>query len=376
MLKELFLQSRIDDEPRIICYPTPHFPINHATGFIMINDLESTISQLAARGKGILAADESSATITKRFTAVNVKSTEETRRAYRDMLVTTPGLEAFIAGVILFDETLHQKTLDGTPFPEKLKQLGIVPGIKVDKGLVILPNTADEQITQGLDGLSERLVDYKAKGARFAKWRAVYTISDQTPSMLAIEANAECLARYAAICQANGIVPIVEPEVLIDGTHTIERSAEVSERVLNTVFRALKKYKVKLEYMVLKPSMVINGKACQVKASAEEVAKATITVLKRTVPAAVPTINFLSGGQSSEEATANLNAMNMFSAHLPWNISYSYARALQEKPMKLWHGDSHNIKTAQQAFYQRAKLNSLASTGKYSTSMEKETTVA
>lgn len=342
----------------------------------MIKDLESTINQLAVRGKGILAADESSATITKRFAAVNVESTEETRRAYRDMLITTPGLNEFIAGVILFEETLNQKTLDGTPFPEKLKQLGIVPGIKVDKGLVVLPNTAEEQITQGLDGLSERLVDYKTKGARFAKWRAVYTVSDTLPSMLAIKTNAECLARYAAICQMNGIVPIVEPEVLIDGNHTIERCKEVTERVLNAVFQALKKHKVKLEYIVLKPSMVINGKTCPVKASAEQVATATITVLKRTVPAAVPTINFLSGGQASEEATANLNAMNTLTAHLPWNVSYSYARALQDKPMKLWHGDKTNVSAAQQAFYHRAKLNSLAAIGKYAVSMEKETTMA
>lgn len=342
----------------------------------MMKDLESTIKLLAARGKGILAADESSPTITKRFAAVNVESTIDTRRAYRDMLMTTPGVNEFIAGVILFEETLNQKALDGTPFPEKLQQLGIVPGIKVDKGLVILPNTDNEQTTQGLDGLAERLVDYKAKGARFAKWRAVYAISDHTPSMLAIETNAEGLARYAAICQANGIVPIVEPEVLIDGAHTIERSSEVCERVLNAVFRALKKHKVQLEYIILKPSMVINGKTCPVKASAEEVAKATITVLKRTVPAAVPTINFLSGGQSSEEATANLNAMNAICGPLPWNVSYSYARALQDKPMKLWHGDNQQVKTAQQAFYHRAKLNSLASVGKYTVSMEKETATA
>lgn len=340
----------------------------------MIKDLESTIHHLAVHGKGILAADESSATITKRFAAVNVESTEETRRAYRDMLITTPGLNAFIAGVILFEETLQQKTLEGIPFPEKLKQLGILPGIKVDKGLTTLPNTADEQVTQGLDGLAERLKDYKAKGATFAKWRAVYNITATTPSMLAIKANAECLARYAAICQAEGIVPIVEPEVLIDGDHTIERCAEVSERVLNAVFRALQRHKVKLEYIVLKPSMVIQGKACSVKASAEQVAAATIKILRRTVPAAVPTINFLSGGQSSEEATANLNAMNLISAHLPWNVSYSYARALQDKPMKLWHGDKNNISAAQQAFYQRAKLNSLAATGKYNAAMEKETT--
>jgi fructose-bisphosphate aldolase class I len=342
----------------------------------LINELESTISKLAARGKGILAADESAATVGKRFAAVNTESTEETRRTYRDMLIMTPGISEFIAGVILFEETLGQKTIDGTPFPEKLKQLGILPGVKVDKGLIILPNTADEQITQGLDGLAERLVEYKSKGACFAKWRAVYAIGASTPSTLAIEANAECLARYAAICQANGIVPIVEPEILIDGDHTIERCAEVSEPVLHAVFNALYRHKVKLEYIVLKPSMVISGKKCAAQATAEQVAKATLTVLRRTVPASVPTINFLSGGQSSEDATANLNAMNAMSQHLPWNVSYSYARALQDYAMKIWHGENKNIPAAQQSFYQRAKLNSLAAIGKYTSAMEKETSLA
>lgn len=343
---------------------------------MIIKDLETTIHHLATKGKGILAADESSATITKRFAAVNVQSTEETRCAYRDLLITTPRLNEFIAGVILFDETLHQKTLDGTLFPEKLKKLDILPGIKVDKGLVNLPNTADEQVTQGLDGLAERIASYKEKGACFAKWRAVYAISQNTPSMLAIKTNAEGLARYAAICQANGIVPIVEPEILLDGDHTIERSAEVSEYVLHAVFHALHKHRVKLEYIVLKPSMVISGKTCAVKAKPEQVAKATLTILRRTVPAAVPTINFLSGGQSPEDATANLNAMNMLSPHHPWNLSYSYARALQDYPMKIWHGDANNVAAAQKAFYQRAKLNSLAAIGRYVASMEKETTVA
>ncbi|MCD6039060.1 MAG: fda [Gammaproteobacteria bacterium] len=341
-----------------------------------IKELESTIHALAKKGKGILAADESSATITKRFAAVNTESTEETRRAYRDLLITTPNLNNYIAGVILYEETLSQKTMDGTLFPEKLKALGILPGIKVDKGLVILPNTSDEQVTQGLDGLAERLADYKTKGACFAKWRAVYAISTVTPSKLAIKANAEGLARYAAICQANGIVPIVEPEILIDGDHTIERSAEVSERVLHSVFNALFRYKVKLEYIVLKPSMVINGKKCLNKASAEQVAEATLTILRRTVPAAVPTINFLSGGQTPEEATANLNAMNALSSHLPWNVSYSYARALQEYPMQIWHGDAKNSVAAQQVFLERAKLNSLAAMGQYDGSMETELSIA
>ncbi|HEX2549188.1 MAG TPA: class I fructose-bisphosphate aldolase [Gammaproteobacteria bacterium] len=343
---------------------------------MLLKELESTIQQLSQKGKGILAADESGGTITKRFEALGITSTEQTRQAYRDLLITTPGINEFIAGVILFEETLNQKTLDGTPFPEKLKSLGILPGIKVDKGLVILPNTSEEQITQGLDGLAERLQDYKAKGALFAKWRAVYAISDKTPSMLAIKTNAECLARYAAICQTNGIVPIVEPEVLIDGEHTLERCKEVSERVLNALFRALTLHKVKLEYIVLKPSMVINGKKCSTKASTEQVALNTINVLRRTVPAAVPTINFLSGGQTSEEATANLNAMNTLSLSRPWNVSFSYARALQEYAMKIWHGDTKNVAAAQKAFYERARLNSLASLGQYQVAMEKEKSVA
>lgn len=340
------------------------------------SELESTVKKLATRGKGILAADESSATITKRFTAVDTESTEETRKAYRDMLITTPGLNEYIAGVILFEETLGQKTLDGTPFPEKLKTLGILPGIKVDKGLINLVNTTEEQVTQGLDGLPERLLDYKNKGACFAKWRAVYAITANTPSMLAIKTNAENLARYAAICQSVGIVPIVEPEVLIDSDHTIERCAEVSERVLHAVFKALFRHKVKLEYIVLKPSMVINGKKCAQKATIEQVAQATLTILRRTVPAAVPTINFLSGGQTPEEATAHLNAMNALAPHLPWNLSYSYARALQDYPMKIWHGDSKNVAKAQAAFHERAKLNSLAAVGKYNMTMEKEISFA
>lgn len=340
------------------------------------HELEATISKIAIPGKGILAADESTPTITKRFAAVNVESTEETRRAYREMLFTTPDINKYIAGIILFEETLQQKTSQGIAFPELLKKQGILPGIKVDKGLVILPNTEEEQVTQGLDGLAERLTTYKQQGACFAKWRAVYAISAKTPSCLAVETNAEGLARYAAICQSLGIVPIVEPEVLIDGDHTIERSAEVSEWVLNAVFRALNRHKVKLEYIILKPSMVISGKKCPVKASTEQVAKSTIAILRRTVPAAVPTINFLSGGQTSEEATANLNAMNALFAHLPWNVSFSYARALQDNSMKTWHGDAKQIAAAQKIFFERAKLNSLASTGKYTIDMEKALSMA
>lgn len=337
----------------------------------ILKDLETTINKLSVHGKGILAADESTATITKRFEAVGIQSTEDTRRAYRELLLTTPGVNKYIAGVILFEETLNQKTSQGIAFPEALNKLDILPGIKVDKGLVHLANTVDENITQGLDGLPERLADYKAKGATFAKWRSVYSISHTTPSMLAIETNAEVLARYAAICQALGIVPIVEPEVLIDGDHTIARCEEVSDPVFHAVFNALYRHKVKLEYIVLKPSMVINGKACSQKASVKEVAEATLRVLRRNVPGAVPTINFLSGGQSSEQATAHLNAMNA-AGNLPWNLSFSYARALQDYAMKTWQGQTKNVAAAQAAFLKRAKLNSLAAVGKYTEAMEKE----
>ncbi len=332
-------------------------------------ELALTINNIAVRGKGILAADESTGTITKRFQALGIESTEETRRAYREILLTTSN--PFIAGIILFEETLNQKTSEGVPFPEALIKAGILPGIKVDKGLVHLANTKDENITQGLDGLAERLIEYKSKGARFAKWRAVYSISGTTPSTLAIETNAEVLARYAAICQEQGIVPIVEPEVLIDGDHTLMRCEEVSEPVFHAVFEALNRHRVQLEYIVLKPSMVINGKTCSQKASVKEVAEATLRVLRRTVPAAVPTINFLSGGQTSEQATAHLNAMNQMGP-LPWNLSFSFARALQDNCMKVWQGQSKQAALAQAAFYKRAKLNSLAAKGEYTEAMEKE----
>lgn len=340
-----------------------------------IKDLESTISKLAAKGKGILAADESVATITSRFEALKIPSTEDTRRAYRELLVTTPGLNEYIAGVILFEETLNQTASTGQLFPELLNKLGIVPGIKVDKGLVNLPDNTVEQYTQGLDGLNERLKEYKTKGARFAKWRTVYAISATTPSGLSIRTNAESLAAYAAICQTNGIVPIVEPEILIDGDYTLERSAEVTENVLHALFHSLFKHKVKLEYIILKPSMVITGKKSSEKTTAEQIGKATVTVLRRTVPAAVPTINFLSGGQTPEEATANLNAINMIPGN-PWNLSYSYARALQDYCMKTWKGETKNVAAAQKIFLARTKLNSLASCGKYSAELEKETSLA
>jgi fructose-bisphosphate aldolase, class I len=336
-----------------------------------MKQLETTIAQLTAKGKGILAADESTATITKRFEAVGIESSEETRRAYREMLINSKDFNRYIAGIILYEETLYQKTSQGILFPEALKKMGVLAGIKVDKGLVHLANSKDEQITQGLDGLPERLAEYKSKGACFAKWRAVYAISATTPSTLAIKTNAEVLARYAAICQEIGIVPIVEPEVLLDGDHSLAQAKIVSESVLHAVFKALYRHRVQLEYIVLKPSMVLNGKTAAQKASVEEVASATLSVLRRTVPAAVPTINFLSGGQSPEQATAHLNAMNQMGP-LPWNLSFSYARALQDYCLKTWLGKASNVAAAQQAFYKRAKLNSLAVSGQYAVSMEKE----
>lgn len=343
------------------------------------NELEETILKLATKGKGLLAADESTPTIGKRFMPLNIPNTEENRKNYREMLLTTTGIEEYISGVILFEETLEQKTGKGQSFPELLNQKGIVPGIKVDKGLVFLPGTDNENTTQGLDGLSDRLIQYKNKGARFAKWRAVYQISHHTPSWQLIATNAEVLARYAAICQSVGIVPIVEPEVLIDGNHTLETSYQVSENVLHAVFKALFQHKVALEYMLLKPSMVIPGKESETKnkIQPEQVAKATLDVLLRTVPAAVPSINFLSGGQTPEQATMHLNAMHQANAkgirdNLPWNLSFSYARALQEPSLKAWSGKSENIASAQKAFYHRAKLNSLAAEGKYINTLEKE----
>ncbi len=333
------------------------------------HELEATIAQIAVSGKGILAADESTATITKRFTSIQLESTSETRRAYRELLFTTPGIEEFINGVILYEETLGQRAGNGKLFPELLAEKGIVPGIKVDKGITHLPNTPDETITQGLDNLAERLASYKEMGARFAKWRAVLNISASTPSPLAIRANAQALARYAAICQNQGIVPIVEPELLMDGDHTLERCAEATEKTLQAVFSALNKYGVILEGMILKPGMVITGADHRPQASTEAVAQATVKILRRTVPAAVPTINFLSGGQRSELATAHLNAMNVTKQN-PWLLSFSYGRALQDTCLKTWQGKLENVKAAQQAFYKRAQLNSAACKGKYTQAME------
>lgn len=334
-----------------------------------IHELEATISQLLIPGKGILAADESQGTIAKRFATISVDCTAENRRAYRDMLFTTPGLADYISGVILFEETLGQKSTNGKMFPELLSELGIVPGIKVDKGTVNLPNSLDEKITQGLDGLTERLSAYKEMGARFAKWRAVLNISATQPSMLAIKSNAEMLACYAAFCQDIGIVPIVEPELLMDGAHKIERCAEATEITLNIVFDALNRHRVNLECMILKPNMVTSGSTYTPKESVNIVANHTIKVLRRAVPAAVPGICFLSGGQSPEIATAHLNTMNLVKQH-PWYLSFSYGRALQDPALKVWAGKSENFHAAQNALLKRAKLNSAATKGQYTQSME------
>lgn len=326
-----------------------------------IQELEATIKAIAVRGRGILAADESTPTCKKRFDSIGVESTEDNRRAYRDMLLTAPGIEKYISGVILYDETLRQSSLSGVPFPKLLADNNIVPGIKVDLGVKPLPFSTDESYTQGLDNLPERLQEYKKLGARFAKWRAVIHISDCFPSCAAMTANAEGLANYAAVCQANGIVPIVEPELLMNGDHTIERCAEATEHMLHRVFDRLFHHNVYLEGMILKPSMVISGADCKKQASVKEVAEATLRILRRTVPAAVPTINFLSGGQSDTVATEHLAAMNQSAIAKPWNLSFSYGRALQAPALKAWGGKAENVKAAQEQFIARAKANSEAS---------------
>jgi fructose-bisphosphate aldolase class I len=333
-------------------------------------ELQSTVAALVQKGKGILAADESLPTITKRLAAVDVECTEENRRAYRALLLTTPSVGDYISGVIMFEETLQQKAEDGTPLPEAAQRQGIVPGVKVDKGKIPLVNAPGDMVTQGLDGLGDRLQSYKAQGARFAKWREVYPITERNPTPLGIEANAEMLARYAAVCQAEGFVPIVEPEVLLDGDHSLQRCAEVTEAVLHAVFHALHRHQVILECMLLKPNMVLPGKDHARKAAPDEVARETVKVLRRTVPAAVPSINFLSGGQTAEEATANLNAMNVLFPHAPWELSFSYARALQEPVLHAWRGKPENVAAAQRVFHRRAQLNGAARDGQYKADME------
>ena len=331
--------------------------------------LRMTVDALVQAGKGILAADESGPTIAKRFKAIGVESTEENRRAYRNLLLATPGLGAFISGVILYEETLVQRADDGTSMPELAARQGIVPGIKVDAGKIALAHAPGDEITQGLDGLAKRLGVYKDQGARFAKWRAVYNVSDALPSRLAIEANAHALARYAAICQDEGVVPIVEPEVLMDGGHSLERCAEVTEAVLHEVFDALHRHRVIFELMLLKPSMVVAGKEQARQAPVAEVAVETVQVLRRTVPAAVPGIFFLSGGQTPAEASAHLDAINRLGPQ-PWALSFSYGRALQDPVLRAWKGQAANARSAQDALLERARLNSAAREGRYDAAME------
>jgi fructose-bisphosphate aldolase class I len=336
-------------------------------------DLNKVALAMVAPGKGLLAADESTGTIKKRFDAINVASTEENRRDYREMLFRSgEAMSKYISGVILYDETIWQDARDGTPLVKIIEQSGAIPGIKVDEGTQALPNCPGELITVGLDKLAERLKKYYERGARFAKWRAVIDIDrDKIPTMTAIHVNAHALARYAALCQAAQIVPIVEPEVLMDGDHDIDRCYEVTQRVLDKTFQELRIQRVALEGMILKPNMAVSGKKSPKQASVEEVAEKTIRLLKACVPAAVPGIAFLSGGQSDEEATAHLDAMNRIGG-LPWHLTFSYGRALQAAPQKAWSGKAENVAAGQRAFIHRARMNSLASKGEWKADLEKK----
>jgi fructose-bisphosphate aldolase class I len=334
-------------------------------------ELERIARAMTEKGRGILAADESTGTIKKRFDAIKLDSTEEHRRTYREMLFTAPGAQQWISGVIEYDETIRQKTKDDTPFPQYLTQHGMIPGIKVDLGAKPLAGFPGETITEGLDGLRERLIDYRKLGARFAKWRAVINIDEGIPTPFAIEANAHALARYAALCQEEDIVPIVEPEVLMDGGHTIERCEAVTSDVLEEVFDQLFRHRIYLEGMVLKPNMVISGKKAPKRAGPQEVAEATIRCLRRHVPPAVPGIAFLSGGQSPEEASLHLSLMNAMGP-LPWQLSFSYGRALQDTALKAWGGTPAGFAAGQKEFLKRAKLNSLATTGRYTAALESQ----
>jgi fructose-bisphosphate aldolase class I len=335
------------------------------------DDLETTINDMVQKGRGVLAADESAPTIAKRFKAIDVESTEENRRAWRSALLTTEGLGEYISGTILFEETLGQKADDGRTIPEAAWAQKIVPGIKVDKGKGPLALSPGDLITFGLDGLADRLRGYKEQGARFAKWREVYAIEKHVPSKHGIEANAEMLARYAAVCQEEGLVPIVEPEVLMDGDHDIDRHAEVTEAVQHEVFHALHRHNVVLELMILKPNMILPGKDNR-RAPPEEVAEATLNVLRRTVPVAMPSINFLSGGMGPEESTINLNAINQRASDDLWNLTISYGRALQQPALQAWQGKTENLPAAQKALLKRARLNHLAMLGEYEEAMEKD----
>jgi fructose-bisphosphate aldolase class I len=336
-----------------------------------LDKLASTAEALVAEGKGILAADESDSTIKKRFDKVGIESTEKNRQAYREMLFTTEGAEEFISGVILFDETIRQSTSDGTPFPKALEERGIIAGIKVDKGAKALANAPGETVTEGLDGLRERLDEYREIGARFAKWRATIIIEPEgdLPSEYAIWANAHALARYAALCQEAGLVPIVEPEVLMDGSHTIADSFGATSRTLHALYTELRDQRIQLEGTLLKPNMVLSGYDGPEQASHDEVAESTLRCFRRHVPAAVPGIVFLSGGQTDEDATANLNAINA-RGDQPWRLSFSYGRALQASALQVWAADTDEVAAGQRAFYHRAKLNSAARSGLYAPDME------
>jgi fructose-bisphosphate aldolase class I len=339
---------------------------------VNLAELNRVAEAMVAPGRGILAADESSGTIKKRFDAIGVASTADSRRDYRELLFrSTEAMSKYISGVILYDETIHQNAKDGTPLVKVIEKVGALPGIKVDKGTTPLPFCPNEVITEGLDGLRERLVEYRGLGARFAKWRAVIDIGPDIPSHTCITTNAHALARYAALCQDEGIVPIVEPEVLMDGDHDIDRCYVVTEWTLKRVFEQLYDQRVALEGMVLKPNMVVAGKKCGKRATIEEVAEKTLRVLKACVPAAVPGIAFLSGGQSDEEATAHLDAINK-TGGLPWRVTFSYGRALQAAPQKAWAGKSENVATAQRAFAHRAMMNSLAALGQWQSELEKK----
>jgi fructose-bisphosphate aldolase, class I len=335
------------------------------------SELHDTARSLVASGKGILAADESSGTIKKRFDSIGVESTEESRRAYRELLFTAPGGEEFISGVILFDETIRQSTADGTPFPRLLESKGIIPGIKVDKGAKSLALADAETITEGLDGLRERFQEYRSLGARFAKWRATYSIGEGRPSEYCVWVNAHALARYAALAQETGLVPIVEPEVLMDGAHTIDDSARATGRVLQAVYTELHDQRIDPAGTLLKPNMVLSGYEAADRGGPEEVAERTLECLYRHVPAAVPGIVFLSGGQSDEDATIHLNAMNARGPH-PWQLSFSYGRALQSPALKAWLGRAGNAAAAQRAFHHRARMNGAARSGSYTRELEQE----
>jgi len=337
----------------------------------MSSSLEAIARAMVARGRGILAADESTGTIEKRFKSINVENVEENRRAYREMLFTTAGLGKYVSGVILFDETLRQKCANGTSFVDALNAQGILPGIKVDAGAKDMALCPGELVTEGLDGLAKRCAEYAKLGAKFAKWRAVITIGKGIPSTACIDANAHALARYAALCQAAGIVPIVEPEVLMDGDHSIDTCESVTEATLHSVFNALANQRVVLEGIVLKPSMVISGKDCAQQAGHREVAERTLKILKRCVPAAVPGIAFLSGGQSDADATIHLNEMNRLGGG-PWALTFSYGRGLQAAPLKAWSGKAANVPAAQASLLHRARMNGLAATGEYSDAQEKK----